>query len=59
MDDKATIFSIVLGVAMMLASLGLAVTGFQHNNGLFVPLVLCVGGIILFWWPCIAASIRD
>jgi hypothetical protein len=44
---------------MMLASLGLAVTGFQYTNGLFVPLVLGVGGIILFWWPCIAASIRD
>ena len=51
MDDKATIFSIVIGVAMMLASLGIAVTGFQHTNGLFVPLVLGVGGIILFWWP--------
>ena len=56
MDDKATIFSIVLGVAMMLASLGLAVTGFHYTNGLFVPLVLGVGGIVLFWWPCITAS---
>jgi len=59
MDDKATIISIILGVSMMLVSLGLAVTGFQHTNGLLVPLVLGVGGIILFWWPCIAASIRN
>jgi len=59
MDDKATIFSIVLGVAMMLTSLGLAVTGFHYSNGLFVPLILGVGGVVLFWWPCIAASIRD
>jgi len=59
MDDKATIFSLVLGLAMVLASLGLAITGYHHINGLFVPMVLGVTGIILFWWPCIAASIRD
>lgn len=58
MDDKATIFSIVLGVAMMLTSLGLAVSGYHHMNGLFVPLMLGLGGIVLFWWPCITASIR-
>ena len=58
MDDKATTFSIVLGVILQLASLGLAVSGFHHTNGLLVPMVLGAIGTFMFWWPMIQSSLE-
>lgn len=54
----ATVFAMVLGLVMQLASLYLAVTGFQHVNGLFLPLVLGFGGTVLFWWPMMVTGGR-
>ena len=58
MDDKATTFSIVLGVVLQLASLGLAVSGFHHVNGLLVPMVLGATGTFMFWYPMIKTTLE-
>lgn len=58
MDDKATTFSIVLGVMLQLASLGLAVSGFHYTNGLFIPMVLGAAGTFMFWYPMIQSSLE-
>jgi len=56
MNDSATIFAMVLGMALQLASLGFAVSGFHHVNGLLIPATLGIAGTVLFWWPMICAK---
>ena len=56
MTDRATIFAMTLGMALQLASLGLAVSGFHHMNGLYIPATLGIAGTVLFWWPMIVAK---
>jgi len=58
MDDNATTFAIVLGVLLQVASLGLAVSGFHHANGLLVPMVLGITGTFMFWYPMIKTSLE-
>ena len=56
MNDTTTIFAMILGMALQLASLGLAVSGFQHMNGLYIPATCAIAGTVLFWWPMIVAK---
>jgi len=56
MTDRATIFAMTLGMALQLASLGLAVSGFHHMNGLYIPATCAIAGTVLFWWPMIVTT---
>ena len=58
MNDSATIFAMVLGMALQLASLGLAVSGFHHVEGLYIPATLGIAGTVLFWWPMIVTTCK-
>jgi hypothetical protein len=44
------ILSIILGLALCLSSLALAVQGYHHVNGLFIPMVLGVAGSFMALW---------
>ena len=53
MTDKATIFAMILGMTLQLASLAFAISGFHHVEGLLIPVTLGIAGTVLFWWPMI------
>ena len=58
MSDKYTIFSLILGLMFCLASLALAVTGYHHMNGMFIPSVLAVGGTFIVFWTIAINCLR-
>lgn len=44
------ISSIILGLALSLSSLALALQGYHHVNGLLTPLTLGVAGSFMIFW---------
>ena len=49
-DIMTNILSIILGFALSLSSLALAMQGYHHMNGLLVPLTLGVTGSFMIFW---------